>query len=136
MKRTIKYHLNTHKAVKKYMGYIIVSVLFAMILFGCLSMDVYSQSMENAIQADKEQVDLLEKEYIKAMKDTLKGYGCENAGITMKKVYGDEADLYEVEIHHANLQYLDKSSMQQLGAQLQHLVNDFPDTDFSFCFSV
>ena len=121
--------------MRKNIGFIIISLLLMMIILTCFSMNVYSQSMENKIMADKEQTDLLEKEYLKEMKHILSNYGCENAGVTMTKVYGEDINSYEVAIHHSNLRFLDDTGKAQLLMQLQNLVKDFPCAVFVFHFS-
>ena len=118
--------------MRKNIGFIIISLLLMMIILTCFSMNVYSQSMENKIMADKEQTDLLEKEYLKEMKHILSNYGCENAGVTMTKVYGEDINSYEVAIHHSNLRFLDDTGKAQLLMQLQNLVKDFPCAVFVF----
>ena len=85
--------------------------------------------------ADKEQTDLLEKAYLKEMKHILSHYGCENAGVTMTKVYGEDINSYEVAIHHSNLRFLDDTGKAQLLMQLQNLVKNFPCAVFVFHFS-
>lgn len=119
----------------KNIGFIIITLLLMMIILTCFSMNVYSQSMENKIMADKEQTDLLEKAYLKEMKHILSHYGCENAGVTMTKVYGEDINSYEVAIHHSNLRFLDDTGKAQLLMQLQNLVKDFPCAVFVFHFS-
>lgn len=121
--------------MRKNIGFIIITLLLMMIILTCFSMNVYSQSMENKIMADKEQTDLLEKAYLKEMKHILSNYGCENAGVTMTKVYGEDINSYEVTIHHSNLRFLDDTGKAQLLMQLQNLVNDFPCAVFVFHFS-
>lgn len=121
--------------MRKNIGFIIITLLLMMIILTCFSMNVYSQSMENKIMADKEQTDLLEKAYLKEMKHILSHYGCENAGITMTKVYGEDINSYEVAIHHSNLRFLDDTGKAQLLMQLQNLVKDFPCAVFVFHFS-
>ncbi|MBO5452098.1 MAG: hypothetical protein J6A11_11235 [Lachnospiraceae bacterium] len=119
----------------KNIGFIIITLLLMMIILTCFSMNVYSQSMENKIMADKEQTDLLEKAYLKEMKHILSHYGCENAGVTMTKVYGEDINSYEVAIHHSNLRFLDDTGKAQLLMQLQNLVKNFPCAVFVFHFS-
>ena len=118
--------------MRKNIGFILITLLLMMIILTCFSMNVYSQSMENKIMADKEQTDLLEKEYLKEMKHILSNYGCENAGVTMTKVYGEDVNSYEVAIHHSNLRFLDDTGKAQLLMQLQNLVKDFPCAVFVF----
>lgn len=121
--------------MRKNIGFIIITLLLMMIILTCFSMNVYSQSLENKIVADKEQTDMLEKAYLKEMKHILSLYGCENAGITMTKVYGEDVNSYEVAIHHSNLRFLDDTAKAQLLMQLQNLVKDFPYAVFLFHFS-
>lgn len=121
--------------VVKKVVYVVFTAIFVIILTVCFSLTVHSQSVHNTMIENKEQVDRLESEYLKAMRHTLKSYGCENAGITMTKVYGEDKSSYEVLIHHSNLQYLDEEAMNNLSDQLMHLIHDFPNADFSFAFS-
>ncbi|MGN0247089.1 MAG: hypothetical protein ACI4DK_14150 [Lachnospiraceae bacterium] len=118
--------------MRKNIGFILITLLLMTIILTCFSMNVYSQSMENKIMADKEQTDLLEKAYLKEMKHILSNYGCENAGVTMTKVYGEDVNSYEVAIHHSNLRFLDDTGKAQLLMQLQNLVKDFPCAVFVF----
>ena len=115
--------------------FVVVSFILVMIILTFFSMNVYSQSLENAIQIDKQQTDQLEKAYLKEMKHILNDYGCPNAGITMTKVYGEAADLYEVAVHHADMRYLDQDGMNELDVRLKNLTAQFPHAKFVFSYS-
>lgn len=135
MKKITEKRLNLQRPMGQHIGYMIISGLLILILFGFFSIDVYSKSIDNQISSNKEHIDMMEKEYLKEMKEVLADYGCNNAGITMVKVYEESSTSYEVKIHHSNLGYLEEKNQKQLKEQLQHLVQDFPKANFLFSFS-
>lgn len=120
---------------KKNAIFVVISFILVMIILTFFSMNVYSQSLENSIQINKQQTDQLEKAYLKEMKHILDDYGCPNAGITMTKVYGEDVDSYEVAVHHANMRYLNQDGMDELDARLKSLTAQFPHAEFSFSYS-
>lgn len=122
--------------IKKNLLFFIMSAVLMLVLFSLCSLKVYSHSKENRIIADKEMVDQLERSYIKAIKTKLAEYGCEYAGVTMTKVYCETGNEYEVSIHHKNIKYLDEKEMDSLSGDLEWLVQDFQNSNFSFSFSM
>lgn len=119
----------------KKIGYIVATIILSVLIMGALSINAYSQSLENKREYEKVQIDQMEKNYIKAMKATMEDYGCAYAGITMTKIYGEDVNEYEVFIHHSNLSYMDKATRNELEKMLNHVVNDFPNASFYFEFS-
>ncbi len=98
-----------------------------------LSLNVYSQTKENAMMASKEEIDALECEYIKVVQDIMSEYGCEYSGVTMTKVYEEDGSRnYELLIHHQNLNYLDDEKKTSLENDLRDILRDDNQANFSF----
>jgi len=122
--------------VKNNLIFIIITTILVIAIFYIFSLNVYSQTKENAMRASKEQVDTLECEYIKVAQSIMSEYGCKYSGVTMTKIYGEDGIRdYELVIHHQNLKYLDDEEINQLKKDLHSVLCDDNYASFSFVFN-
>ncbi len=122
--------------MKKRIAYVSVTVVLSMIIFFCFSATAYSQSIENGMTADREGIELQEKEIMNTIREVMEEYGCKNSGITMTKVFREDGGReYEVLIYHRNISYINVSDMEAMEAQLASIVGQWDDVTFCYKFT-
>ncbi len=122
--------------MRKRIAYVSVTVVLSMIIFFCFSATAYSQSIENGMTADREGIELQEKEITATIREVLEDYGCKNSGITMTKVFREDGGRdYEVIIHHRNLSYINVSDMEAMEAELISMMGQWDDVTFCYKFT-
>lgn len=122
--------------MKKNIVFVTSTIILLAVIFFCFSATVYSQSLERAALADKEGVDLQEREILAEIKGIMKEFGCEYSGVTMTKVYCEDGGRdYQVLIHHRNLSFLDDEEMAQLKARLYDVTSGWNHMEFHYEFT-
>lgn len=101
--------------MKKRIAYLGITIGLLTVIFFCFSTTAYSQSVEKAAFAEKERMDLQEKEFLHRIKQVMEAYGCLDSGVTMTKTYTQDGDrIYRVIVHHRNLSYLSDGEREEL----------------------
>lgn len=105
--------------MKKRIAFFVTTFLLLTVTFFCFSTTAYSQSVEKAAVAEKELMDIEEKEFLHTVKQVMKEHGCAYSGVTMTKTYGEDGSrIYRVAVHHRNLSYLSEAETEALREQL------------------
>lgn len=122
--------------MKKRIAYVSVTIILTAVIFFCFSATAYSQSLDRGMTADREGIELQEKEITLAIREVLEEYGCKNSGITMTKVFREDGGRdYEILIHHRNLSYLSASDTDAMEAQLLSVTGQWEDVTFCYKFA-
>lgn len=118
------------KAIERKVAFIILGTILLTLILGW-TIHVKAVAKESYFSKD---TDVFETAYRMELKDTLKEYGCKNAGITLTKTCEDGHHLdYEVVINLPG--YINESEKADLLESLRLVSLDVEDSSVSVSFS-
>ena len=122
--------------MRKRIAYVSVTIILTAVIFFCFSATAYSQSLDRAMTADREGIELQEQEITSAIREVMEEYGCKNSGITMTKIFREDGGRdYEILINHHNISYISVSDMAAMEAQLIAVTGQWEDVTFCYKFT-
>ncbi|MDD6492318.1 MAG: hypothetical protein PUG54_08885 [Firmicutes bacterium] len=118
------------KAMRKFTGTTVITIMLVFIIAFCISGTVYSQNQGES-RAKAQYYRAIEKEYVSTLRSLLEAEGYHNSGITMNYVTEESGPReYTVIIHHKGIGSLSDEEKDALISQCQRIT--FPETDCNF----
>lgn len=120
--------------MKKTVGYVTVTILLVLIIFGLASKTVQSQNPYD-MKEQEAYYRLLEKEYLAEVRTYLNSAGLNNCGVMLTRVVEADGNReYTITIHHSRL---DKFSVEDKVAIMEELREfAFEGENCSFIYSL